>query len=121
MWMPPNRLLAARVAGQFGLVARAQALGGGVTAKALECHLRSGRWVRLHAGVYLTTPGRDDWEVRSTAAVLWAGPGAALARASAGYAWGLVRTEPPLLEVVVPAERMVQSLPAVTVTRSRYA
>jgi len=121
MWTPPNRLLAARVAGQFGLVTRAQALGGGVTPKAIECHLDSGRWVRVHAGVYLTTPGRDDWEVRSTAAVLWAGPGGALTGASAGYAWGIIRAEPPLLEVVVPAQRLVQSLPTVAVTRSRYA
>ncbi|MEP6629355.1 MAG: type IV toxin-antitoxin system AbiEi family antitoxin domain-containing protein [Lapillicoccus sp.] len=121
MWTPPNRILAARVAGQFGLLTRAQALRGGVTAKALECHLSSGRWIRVHSGVYLTTPGRDDWDVRSTAAVLWAGSGAALARASAGYAWGLVRAEPPVLDVVIPASRMMESQASVTVSRSRYA
>ena len=121
MWTPPNWIFAARVAGQFGLVTRAQALAAGMTPKAIQCHLDSGRWVRLHPGVYLTTPGRDDWEVRSTAAVLWAGRGGALTSASAGYAWGLVRVEPPLLEVVVPAQRMVPSLPTVAVTRSRFA
>jgi very-short-patch-repair endonuclease len=121
VWTAPSRLLAARVAGQFGLVTRAQALGGGLTPKTVECHLSSGRWVRLHPGVYLTTPGRDDWDVRSTAAVLWAGPGAALSGTSAGYAWGLVRAEPQLLEVVVPADRMVRSVPGVDVSRSRYA
>ena len=120
MWTAPNRILAARVAGQFGLVTRAQALGGGVTAKALECHLSSGRWIRLHPGVYLTAPGRDDWDVRSMAAVLWAGPGAALVRASAGYAWGLVRAEPVALEVVIPGERRVRDAQGVDVSRSRW-
>jgi hypothetical protein len=120
VWTAPSRLLAARVAGQFGLVTRAQALGGGLTPKAVECHLSSGRWVRLHPEVYLTTPGRDDWEVRSTAAVLWAGRGAALSGTSAGYAWGLVRGEPQVLEVVVPADRRVRDAEVVTVSRSRW-
>ena len=120
MWTAPDRILAARVAGQFGLVTRAQALGGGVTQKAIECHLRSGRWVAEHPGVYLTTPGRGDWAVRSMGAVLWAGPGAALARASAGYAWGLLRAEPADIEVVVPADRRVRDADRVVVTRSRW-
>ncbi len=121
MWTSPSRLLSARVAGQFGLVTRAQLVGAGMTLKTLECHLRAGRWVSVHRGVYLTTPGRGDWSVRATAALLVAGDGAALFRASAGYAWGLVRAEPPTVDVVVPSSRIVRSRPGVAVTRSRYA
>lgn len=121
MWTSPSRLLSARVVGQFGLVTRAQLVGAGVSLKTLECHLRAGRWVRVHRGVYLTTPGRRDWSVRATAALLFAGDGAALSRASAGYAWGLVRAEPHLVEVVVPSSRIVRNRPGVAVTRSRYA
>jgi hypothetical protein len=48
MWTAPNRLLAARVAGQFGLVTRAQALGAGITRKAVACHLEAERRVMVH-------------------------------------------------------------------------
>lgn len=51
---------------------------------------------------------------------LWAGPGAALVQSSAGYAWGLVRSEPAGLEVVVPAGRRVRDADSVAVTRSRW-
>lgn len=106
--------------GQFGLVTRWQALGGGVTPKAIECHVGSGRWATVDPGVYLTTPGREDWSVRAMAALLAVGPGAALFKASAGYAWGLVRSEPSVLDVVIPAARAVKSTDEINVTRSRY-
>jgi hypothetical protein len=119
VWTPPSRLLAARIAGQFGLVTRSQALGAGVTRKAVACHLDSGRWIVVHPGVYLTTPGRSDWTVRAMSALLWAGAGAVLYRVSAGYAWGLVRAEPEVIEVAVPYSRLVTSRELVAVTRSR--
>lgn len=115
-----NRLLAARVAGQFGLVTRAQALGGGISPKAIECHLATGRWVVVHPGVYLTTPGREGWDVRAMAALLWAGDGAALHLQSAGFSWALMRVEPPIVQVVVPAERRVRDTGGVAVSRSRH-
>lgn len=73
-----NAITRARVAGQSGVVTRDQALGGGMTRKAIEWQLRRGHWAALHPGVYLTTPGRDDWEVLAVAALLHAGPGAVL-------------------------------------------
>lgn len=113
-------LLAARVAGQSGLVTRAQALAGGISTKAIECHLASGRWVRIHPGVYLTRPGRDDWEMRAVAALLHAGRGAALCLRSAAHAWGLLKAEPALIEVVVPAARRVRNARGVVIRRSRF-
>jgi hypothetical protein len=73
----------------------------------------------MHPGVCLTTPGRSDWSVRATAALLWAGRGAALYGVSAGYAWGLVRSEPEVVEVAVPYPRLVADRPDVSVSRSR--
>lgn len=119
MWTARNRILAARVAGQFGLVTRTQALGSGVTPKAVVCHLDAGRWVRIHSGIYQTVPGREGWDVRAMAALLWAGDGALLFRASAGYACGLVRAEPDVVDVAVPAERRVRAADGVQVSRSR--
>ena len=112
-------LLRARAAGQSGLLTRAQALAGGLSAKALEWRLASGRWSVVHPGVYQTMPGRDGWETRAVAAMLHAGPGAALCHDSAGHAWGLVRHEPDPIRVVIPAGRRVRDVPGVVITRSR--
>jgi hypothetical protein len=70
--------------------------------------------------VYLTMPGRDDWEMRAVAALLHAGPGAVLSGRSAGHVWGLVRTEPHPIEVSVPWTRIVRPPPGVIVARGRH-
>jgi hypothetical protein len=97
-----NRILLARIAGQSGLVTRRQALDGGLSRKAIEWRLGTGRWTVVHPGVYLTTPGRSDWDLTAVAALLWAGPGAALFGRSAARAWSLVRRDPAVIEVVIP-------------------
>ncbi|GAA6526170.1 hypothetical protein IDVR_19660 [Intrasporangium sp. DVR] len=116
---PMGPLLRARILGQAGLLTRAQALTGGFTAEAIEWKLHRGQWVRVVPGVYLTTPGRDDWEMRAVAALLGAGSGAALFGRSAGHAWGLVKPEPQEIEVVIPAERRVRAPEGVVIRRSR--
>jgi hypothetical protein len=77
--------------------------------------------VRLHPGVYLTEPGRSDWEVRAVAALLACGKGAALSHQSAAYAWGLQRAAGERLRIVVPAGRHIAAPDGVTVLRSRSA
>jgi hypothetical protein len=74
----------------------------------------------VHPGVYLTTPGRSDWDLTAVAALLWAGPGAALFGRSAARAWSLVRRDPAVIEVVIPADRTVRSREGLIVTRSRH-
>lgn len=120
-------LLRARVAGQAGLVTRAQLLGAGWTYEMIRWRVSSGRWVRVHPGVYLTTPGRDDWELRAVAALLAVGSPSCLFGQSAGEAWGLVpRTEPASDEslddvsVVVPFDRGAATVDGITVSRSRH-
>ena len=111
-----NAITKARVAGQSGVVTREQALGGGMTRKAIEWQLRRGHWAALHPGVYRTTPGCDDWEVLAVAALLHAGPGAVLSGRSAGHARGLVRAEPAPIEVSVPWTRAVRPSSGIVVT-----
>ena len=116
-----DALLRARAAGQAGLVTRAQALDGGLTRKAVEWRLGSGRWAVVHPGVYQTLPGRQDWEASAVAALLHAGAGSALCDTSAGHLWGLVRAAPDPIRVVVPASRRVRGVPGVVVSRGRHA
>lgn len=108
---------------QRGLVTRQQCLAAGLTGKAVECRVRSGRWVRVHPGVLQTTPGRDDWTTRALAALLRIDSGgvaadAALCGAGAAHLWGLVREPPDVVEVVVPYRRTVAAPDGVRVRRS---
>jgi hypothetical protein len=135
-----SRLLQARISGQAGLVTRSQLLVERWTDDEIKWRVRSGRWTQLHRGVYLTVPGRDDWEVRAVAAVLAVGSPSCLVGESAGQAWGLLpRTEamndPPAIEgaesevgvgpglvvhVAVPLGRSGAKLPGVTVKRLKH-
>lgn len=82
-------------------------------------HVRSGRWQRLGATVVQhngpVTPVQLSW-----AAVLSAGPLAALARSSALAAGGLVGVATSPVVVVVPFARTPAPLPGVRYVRSRH-
>ena len=112
---------------QADLVTRAQCIEAGLTDNVLAHRLATARWLRVHDGVFLTKPGRDDWLSRALAALLYAGVGlepthAALAGRSALHLWGLERAEPPVVEVVVPETRRVTPAANVRIRRvSRFA
>ena len=118
---PFDRLLRARIAGQAGLVTRSQVLRAGLTDDTIAWRVKTGGWVVMHPGVYLTTPGRNDWEMRAVAGLLHVGSPSALRGSSAAFAWGLVPSAPAVLEVVVPASRRATSRSGLTVVRSRHA
>jgi hypothetical protein len=118
-----STLLQACARRQRDLLTRRQCLDAGMSARALDWRVASGRWARLHPGVYLTRPGRDDWHTRALAALLYADTPdavgqAAFCGASAAYLWGLARQAPARLQLVVPQRRTVHPPPGVTVRRS---
>ncbi len=88
---------------QNGVVTRAQALAAGLTDSAIKVRLGSGRWRRIHLGVYASFSGQPDRAARFWAAVLRAGPGAALSHQTAGELQGLVADVPLLIHVSVPS------------------
>lgn len=102
---------------QAGVVSRAQVLATGRSRKWIECRVRSARWAQVHPGVYVTHDGPVGWRTRAWAAVLYAGPGAALAGASAAYELRMTRRVPAVVEVAVPAGRRVRDQPGVRVRR----
>lgn len=104
---------------QHGVVSRSQALDLGLTVKTIRCHLDRGRWRRVHPGVYLVHSGEPSWMARASAAVLWAGTGAALSLRAAAYLWQLTDRQPTVLTVAVPAHRQVRRVAGVRVTRRR--
>ena len=59
---------------QAGVITRAQALRAGMSRHALQAKLDSGRWRRLHSGVYAAFSAPPDRAAALWAAVLGAGP-----------------------------------------------
>ncbi|WP_116953633.1 type IV toxin-antitoxin system AbiEi family antitoxin domain-containing protein [Jiangella endophytica] len=93
---------------QDGVVSRAQALACGLTEDMLTWRLRSGRWQRIHAGVYATFTGPLPFAARVWAAILRAGRGAVASHRTAAFLDGLCDEPGPVIHVTAPGERHVR-------------
>ncbi|WP_053205084.1 type IV toxin-antitoxin system AbiEi family antitoxin domain-containing protein [Jiangella muralis] len=96
------------VAAQEGVVSRAQALACGLTEDALTWRLRSGRWQRVHPGVYATFSGPLPFAARVWAAILRAGRGAVASHRTAAHLDGLCDDPGPVVHVTAPSDRHVR-------------
>jgi predicted transcriptional regulator of viral defense system len=102
--------LARLAASQHGVVSRAQVVRLGIQGSAIERRVARGRLHRLHRGVFavgLPHPARDG---RLLAAVMAAGPGAAVSHVDAAAAWALMN--PGLGAVHVTTPRRSRTGPA---------
>jgi len=104
---PTKTRIEALADAQFGLLTRAQCLGLGMTPDAIRWFLRSGRWQRVHHGVYATHVGPLDWSARVSAALLYCGDGAVASHRTAARLHGLLDQNPHTIEVLIPADRRV--------------
>ncbi|MCK0113381.1 type IV toxin-antitoxin system AbiEi family antitoxin domain-containing protein [Ornithinimicrobium sp. F0845] len=104
---------------QHGVISRAQALECQLSPKQIAHAVRSGRWKRIHPGVYLTHSGSANWNARAWAALLRAGTGAVLSLGAAAYLWGLEPKAPSMLHVAIPEERTIVRPTGTRVTRRR--
>ncbi len=86
--------LAARAADQFWVVTLGQCLQEGLTRKAVDWRVHSGRWQRVHRGVFLVHPGPVSLPTRAMAAVLMGGMGSAVSHATAGALCGGLAAPP---------------------------
>jgi len=103
---------------QAQVVSRRQALAHGLTADAVENRLRSRRWHVVHRGVYATFTGDVGREALLWAAVLRAGPGAALSHQTAAELVGLSDTPSEVIHLTVPLDRHPGPVRGVVVHRS---
>ncbi len=83
-----DRGCAAIASRQFGLISRAQALGEGLSADAIDHRLAAGRLERLLPGVFRIAGAPASWHQRLMAAILWA-PRAAVSHQAAAAVWEL--------------------------------
>ncbi len=101
-----DRALAWLRATQSGVLSRTQALECGITPSGLQHRLRPGGvWQRLLPGVYLTATGQPTWEQQQVAALLQAGPDGLITGPAALVNYGLQRSVPRIVDVLVPPER----------------
>ena len=103
---------------QRGVVTRRQALRAGLTRSAIGTQIGTGRWQRIYPGVLATFSGEPGREARLWAAVLRAGPGAALSHETAAELHGLARKPAQLIYLAVPASRRVEPVPGLVIRRS---
>jgi hypothetical protein len=101
-----------------GVLTRPEALRAGLTPKQLAVRLDSGRWQRLHTGVYATFSGQPSRPSLLWAALLRAGPSSALSYHTAAELDGLVPDQARLtaqraIHVMVPSGHQVGPLAGV--------
>jgi hypothetical protein len=117
--LPPSLRDAAEY--QRGVVTSSQVTGSGLSRRAVLWRLRTGRWQRLHRGVYATFSGEPSREATLWAAVLYAGSGAVLSHRTAAELARLVDEPSDLLHVSIPADRRVSPSPGLALHISRRA
>lgn len=100
---------------QAGVVTRRQVLTAGMAPAELQRRLRRGEFASLMSGVYATFTGPLPPPSRVWAALLYAGPGAAVAGRSALWLHRLVDALPATVEVAIPPSRRVVAQPGVRI------
>ena len=84
----------------------------------IKFRVRSGRWRQIHPGVYATFSGALTRRTRLWAAVLSAGPGAALSHETAAELHRLADKPAEMIHLTVPAGRRVSAAAGVSLHRS---
>jgi len=102
---------------QAGAISRQQLLDAGLSSQTIFRRVERGRWQQLYRGVYAVFTGPPLRETWLWAAVLRAGPGAALSHLTAAELHGLLDTPAETIFVTVPASRRV-SIPGIVVRTS---
>ncbi|NED96591.1 hypothetical protein G1H11_14870 [Phytoactinopolyspora alkaliphila] len=112
LYLPPSVPFRAKleelVQAQHGTVSRRQLADCGVTDRQIFRCLRSGRWRRVHVGVYATFTGPLTFSARVWAALLRAGRGAVASHQTAAYLDGVCDEPGTIIHVTVPAGRHVR-------------
>lgn len=102
---------------QWGVLSRAQLLRCGLSRSGISRSVARGHLHHLHPGVYAVGHRSLGAEGRLVAALLYAGPGAALSHESAAWLWELLEDPPSVIDVTVPVRHL--SAPGVRVHHPR--
>src|ERR1700677_3655472 len=87
---------------QQGVVTRGQAISAGLSRHAIAARVETGRWQRLHRGVFVTFSGPIPRTSQLWGAVLRVGGDAVLSHHTAAELWGLSDAPSASIHVTVP-------------------
>ena len=99
----PDVRLAAVTRSQHGPFTRGQAQQAGFSPSAVRHRVATGRWLRLHRGVFCEVAVPPSFKRDASAAVLACGPTATASHRTAARWWELDVPQPDLHEVTVPS------------------
>ena len=92
------------------VVSHAQALAAGLTPGTVRARLDSGRWQRLHRGVFAAHSGPITRSDLILGVLLAAGSGATLSHATAAELSGLVDVPTAVIHVTVPELHQISGI-----------
>ena len=95
-------------AAQHGVLSRRQALEAGLTERAIDGRLSSGRWQVVHAGVYVPRAVPASWHQRVMAAILRGGASALASHRCAAALWQLDGVKERPVEISLKAGRRIR-------------
>lgn len=101
----PDVRAAGVATGQGGAISRAQAIACGVTDRMIEHRVATGRWERLHRGVYAIAGSPVSWMTAVWAAVLAVGPEAVVSHQTALVLHGISPRAVPRYPVTLTTRR----------------
>jgi very-short-patch-repair endonuclease len=96
---------------QHGVLTREQATNGGLPRGLIASRLDSGRWQRLHRGVFATFSGPVPREAQLWGAVLRVGEHAVLSHQTAAELWRLAHAAPGPIHLTVPRKSASPAIP----------
>ena len=105
---------------QAGVISRRQAVQAGMSNNGIASKVTSGRWRRIHPGIYATFTGPMTRDASLWAALLHAGKGAQLSHQTAAEILRLTDQRAALIHVTIPAERRVDPVRGIVIHRSSY-
>jgi very-short-patch-repair endonuclease len=106
-----------KAAAQYGVISKHQALECGMSEHSIERRVQTGRWIRMHSGVYRLAGAPERWLARLMAAQLWGGEGTVISHRSAASLYELDGVSPGYVEVTLSSSKKVDG---VIVHRDRY-
>ena len=110
-------MIYATIAAQDGVITLAQARGHGMSPDAVERMVKSGRWRRLHLGVYQSVDHKPSAASRLRAGVF--ATGGVAHGLSAAWWHGLVDTAPSVHTVTIPPKRRIEAPRGVRIRRTK--
>ena len=96
-----DRVAARFAVHQRGLLTRDQAQEAGLSDEAIQYRTKTGRWGRMHPGVYRIAGSESSWEQALLAACFAAGPQAVASHRAAAVMWRIEAIE-QVIELTVP-------------------